>query len=751
MANAHGVLVVDCGDLSGAFCARVLAGLGARVVRRPVADGWHDRDPDAAAFYAGGAERPARAAGADAIPSDLLDAADVIVTTGRSSDLQALGLDYEHLSSRRRELVVVNISPFGLGGPHAEWRGGNLVATAAGGMLYVNGWPGEPPQQPLGLQAYHVAGIQGATGALLALRVRDRDRVGQLVDISLQESVLASLEHVTGMKRETGAIARRAGTLHWTRSFQTVMARDAEILATHIGDWDALSAWVSAELEGSTLADQRWRSLDYRREHCEELFEEIATWASRYRATDLVEQAQLRRLPFAPVNDLHRASCHPQLEARGFFAETDIGGATRRVPRRPLPLPTLEDALATPRPAAPEPRAPTPDPALAGVRVLDLTWVVAGPAATRVLADHGAEVIKVEHPDTASPGPRRGGLFGNLNRGKKSIVLDLRSEAGLDTLRRLVRCSDVLVENFSPRVLANWNLDDAALHQLNPRLTIVHMSGFGRSGPLSDWVSYGPTLQSQLGFTAHMRRTGGRAAGWGYSFSDMVSGQVAALAAIAALRAGGGRVVDLSQLEVLASIVGPALIAAANGDAVPPAIGNLSQEGEISPHGVYRCRDASDAPCDRWCAIAVEDERQWRALAEVMGLLLPEARELDVAAHRLRRAAEVDGEIARWMGSREAESVVSSLQAAGVPSALVANGRDLLDDEHLRERGMWSRTATPEGPAVELDATPIRLSSTPGAIRAPGPLLNEHGTEILRMLAERETGERGLRGGAGEQ
>ncbi len=735
MSNDGQILVLDCGDVSGAFCARVLAGLGARVVRCAEADPWLDGDAEAAAFYRRGVE--GCRAGGDALPRELLSSADVVITTGRPSELEAARLDYPKISSGRPNLVVVNISPFGLTGPRCEWGGGNLVATATGGMLYVNGWPDEPPQQPLGLQGYHVAAINGAIGALLALRVRDRGGGGQLVDISLQESVISSVEHVTGMYRESDVVASRTGTLHWTRSFRTVRAGDAEILATHMGDWDVLSAWLESDLEDTTLCDGRWADLDYRRENCGEVFDEIGRWAAGKCAAELVEQAQVRRLPFAPVSQLSEAARHPQLEARGFFEKIEIAGVECRVPERPLPLPAVDDTLSTSDSglAIPTSSFPTSGSSLDGVRVLDLTWVVAGPAATRILADHGAEVIKVEHPLTATPGPRRGGLFGNLNRGKKSVVVDLGTDPGMERLRRLIEVSDVLVENFSPRVLGNWGLSDEALHKLNPRLTIIHMSGFGRDGPMADWVSYGPTLQSQLGFTAHMRQPGGRPAGWGYSFSDMVSGQVAALGTIASLRAGGGRVVDLSQLEALASVIGPALIGAANGGDVSPAVGNASQEGEISPHGVYRCCDAAASPLDRWCVVSVLTDSQWRSLVEVMGVVLPDARELVTVGNRRRRAAEIDCAIEDWTRGRTVEFVVARLQEVGVPSGVVADARDLHGDDHLRARGMWARVATPEGPMVELDSTPIRMSATPGRIRTPGPALNEHDLEISRLLA----------------
>lgn len=710
------IRVADFGDLTTAFCGRLLAGLGANVRRCGAEVEWLRDDADARLFYRHGVEsRPPGAA------AELLATSDVVLTSGTPSQLAAARLDYASLAAARPEIVVVNVSPFGLDGPKAEWRANALVAAAAGGMVAVNGWPDEPPLQPLGLQAYHAAGLYGAIGALLALRVRARGGPGQLVDVSLQESALAAVEHVTGLYRERGVVARRGGTLHWTRAFRSVATRDGAALATHLGDWEALREWMTADLGATELADQRWRDESYRREHCDELFDTLGAWAAPYTTAELVEQAQLRRLAFAPIADLAAAAAHPQLKARAFSPNQFP------VPRSRFPVP--EPRFPVPGSQFPDPssRFPIPTPPLAGVRVLDLTWVVAGPVATRVLADHGAEVIKVEHPRTPVAAERRGGLFGNLNRGKRSVVIDLSSDAGRLELRRRIAESDLLIENFSRRVLANWQLDDAALLAINPRLVIVHMSGFGHTGPMRDWVSFGPTLQAQLGFTAHMRHPGGRPAGWGYSYSDMVSGYAAALAAIDALgrRGGrdGGRVVDLSQLEVLAGVVGPALVAAARGNA-PDAIGNASQEGVLAPHGVYRCRDSA-AGGDRWCAIAVAGAQEWEALLGVTGIALSNRAELAAAAARLRRAAEIDRAIEGWTRERDPVTAAACLQAAGVPAAAVADASDLIADEHLRERGAWLRVATPEGREVELDATPIRLSLNPAHIRAAGPLLGE--------------------------
>ncbi len=711
--------VVDCADLSGAFCGRVLVDLGARVFRVSVPSPT-EVGPDARwfdAYY----QRGKRLA-ADSDAERLLGDADVLITTGRPSELRCLGLVPADLVQRYPRLVVANISPFGLDGPRAEWLGGNLIAAATGGMLNVNGWPDEAPLQPLGLQAYHMAGVQAALGVLLALVARERNGVGQVVDVSLQESVVGALEHVTGLYRERGEVARRRGTLHWSGTFRSVETADREVLASHLGDWDVLRAWVLGEMPESGLADMRWSDREYRSEHAAEFFDLLSEWSRRHESREIVKQAQLCRLPFAPIWRLDEVVRHPQLVDRKFFDQ-----AARLVRRelrgvaRPLVAGSAEN-----------------NGALAGLRVLDLTWVVAGPVCTRVLADRGAEVIKIEPPYSDPEQVRRGGLFGNLNRGKKSVVLDLQQEEGLRVLRALVARCDVLVENFSRRVLVNWGLGDDELLSLNPELRIVHMSGFGHSGPMCDGVSYGPTLQAQAGFTAHMRHENGRAAGLGYSYSDMASGYVAALAVVAAVAENRASVVDLAQLEVLTGLIGPSLLAAANGVPCADALANSSQEGPIAPHGVYRCADdssATDDACDRWCAITAMDEEQWLRLAECIDLpWVKEARFASLAG-RLEHRGDLDRLLEEWTRRREAARLVEELQSAGVACGGVADAVDLLvRDEHLRARGMWISVDAGSGDAVGLDASAVRLSGSPASVLRPGPLLGEHSDAVLRGL-----------------
>ena len=373
--------------------------------------------------------------------------------------------------------------------------------------------------------------------------------------------------------------------------------------------------------------------------------------------------------------------------------------------------------------------------ALEGVRILDFTWVVAGPVATRILADQGAEIIKIERRDTLDLGTRRGGFSGNLHRGKQSTVVNMADPRGIDLAKRLVAVSDVVIDNFSARVMRNWGLDYAGLKRLKPDVIAVSMSGFGHTGPHKDYVSYGPTLQALSGYTLQMRHPGGEPAGWGYSYADMTGGYSGALAVLAALwhrkRTGQGQFVDLSQFEAISSLVGPGLLDLLNRDTASEPVGNRSQEAPAAPHGVYRCRGE-----DRWCTIAVFSDEEWRSLCRVMGNPTWAAQPRFASlTSRLQHREDLDRHVQEWTGGHAPEDVMARLQAAGVAASVVANGEDLDRDPQLRARGYWARLPAKQEDGrtdVVLDGPPFKLSRTPGYVAAPGPLLGEQTDDVLR-------------------
>lgn len=375
---------------------------------------------------------------------------------------------------------------------------------------------------------------------------------------------------------------------------------------------------------------------------------------------------------------------------------------------------------------------------LEGIRVLDFTWVVAGPVATRILADQGAEVIKLER-QPGPLGPRQTGLQGDLHRNKRSIAVNMGTPRGVEIARRLAQLSDLVIDNFSARVMRSWGMDFASLSKVKPDIVCVSMSGLGHTGPRSNYVSYGPTLQALAGFTLLMTDRNGEPAGYGYSYADMSGGYTGALAALIALwhrrRTGRGQFVDLSQFEAVVSVAGPALLdIAVNGREQSPP-GYRSQELPAAPHGIYKCRPRGDDD-DRWLALCVRTQAQWESFVGALG---SPSWAFDVKFRtlylRMRNSVELDANVSRWAAGEEAESAMERLQGAGVAAGVVANGADICArDPQLRARNFWGTVPLPDGKVTHVTGIPMKLSATPGAIRTPSPLIGEANDYVLGEL-----------------
>jgi crotonobetainyl-CoA:carnitine CoA-transferase CaiB-like acyl-CoA transferase len=378
--------------------------------------------------------------------------------------------------------------------------------------------------------------------------------------------------------------------------------------------------------------------------------------------------------------------------------------------------------------------------------VLDFTWVVAGPVATRILADHGAEVIKLERKP-GPPGDRQRGLQGDLHRNKLSIAINMASARGIEIAQRLAAKSDLVIDNFSARVMRGWGMDYASLSKIKPDIICISMSGLGHVGPRASYVSYGPTLQALAGFTRMMAGESGEPAGYGYSYADMAGGYTGALAALIALwhrrQSGRGQFVDLSQFEALVSLIGPALLDISVNGRVQSPPGYLSQEMAAAPHGVYKCRPSADDD-DRWIAISVRKQPEWDRFVEAIGsprwARSPEFRTLFM---RIRKREQLDRHIASWTITQSAEHVMQLLQGVGLAAGVVSNGMDICArDPQLQSRNFWGTVRLPDGRQTNVTGVPIKMSATPGSIRTPSPLIGSSNNYVLSELLGYSSAER---------
>jgi len=336
MAGAlAGLRVLDLADQKGALAGKLLADLGADVVLveppgggslRTIPPFWQGLPhPEWSLFFwfyntskRGITLDVARPAGA-ALLRRLAADADVLIESEPPGRLAALGCGPEALRAANPRLVVASITPFGQRGPYRDWRASDTVAEATGGMLFVNGHHAGPPLRALGLQAYHQAGIFAAVGVLGALFARERTGRGQDVDVSLQAAVAGALEHVPGLWHQAGTVAARQGTLHWTRFFRVGRCRDGWVMHCTVGDWTSLVEWVNADGMAADLGDPAWEDVRHRAVGAEHLFDVLDAWAARYTVEELVEGAQLRRIPYAAVRPPEGLLRDPHLAERGFF------------------------------------------------------------------------------------------------------------------------------------------------------------------------------------------------------------------------------------------------------------------------------------------------------------------------------------------------------------------------------------------------------------------------------------------------
>ena len=391
---------------------------------------------------------------------------------------------------------------------------------------------------------------------------------------------------------------------------------------------------------------------------------------------------------------------------------------------------------------------------LAGVRVLDLGWMMAGPQATAILAAYGAETVKIEsraRPDLARTtfGPivvpeslDGSGYFNNFNRNKRSITLNMTTERGRELFGRLLMVSDGVLENFAPGVLERWGFSYAAMARIRPDIVYVSMGGFGHSGPYREYQTFGPTVQAVSGLTHQSGFPDREPAGWGFSYMDHTGGYYGALAMLQALlhrrHTGRGQHVDLAQVEAAITLTGTAILDKSVNGRDSTRLGNTSGEPPAAPHGVYRCAPDPDPNVgdDAWVAVAVQTEDEWRALCNVIGAPdLSHDSRLSSIADRQAHAALVDAAIEAWTRQRTPWEAMDALQAAGVPAGAVQRSRDLIErDPQLRHRGMHPEITHPLLGTFQADGIPVRFSRTPAAIKAPGPLLGEANDDMFGAL-----------------
>jgi crotonobetainyl-CoA:carnitine CoA-transferase CaiB-like acyl-CoA transferase len=398
---------------------------------------------------------------------------------------------------------------------------------------------------------------------------------------------------------------------------------------------------------------------------------------------------------------------------------------------------------------------------LAGVRVTDFCWMGVGALATRLLADFGAEVIRIEdrnrldmprrlpiykgEPPRAygnedpNPDPNKGGLFNNYNRNKLGVTIDMRTPEGRDVAERLIRVSDAVTENFAPGVMERWGLTEDHVRALNPDVVYARMSGYGHSGPHAHYRSYGPVVQAVSGLSHISGLPGEQPSGWGLSYMDNQAAYYNAVGLLLALyargRTGTGTDVDVSAIEAGVELLGPILLDASvngrttRGEDFP--LGNRLEHPAAAPHGVYPC--AGD---DRWVAIAVLDDDEWAALVGVLGS--PDwahDERFETAESRAKHQDDLDAHLAEWTGPLDRHEVMHRLQAAGVRAGAVQDARDLAEtDPQIAAHGTFFTMDHPVIGEALFEGTPFLTDRIREDRWRSAPLLGEDNAYVCHEI-----------------
>jgi len=785
--------VLDFTGALGALCGKILADLGADVVRVEPPGGSALRHRGASAD---GVEAPenglawwAYAGGARSLVLDLETAdgrrralemarrADVVIESFPPGYLDHRELGWETLHRENPRVILTSITPFGEHGPYRAWKGPELVMQAMSGMMNLIGDRDRPPVRIGGDQASLQAAGQAVVGTLVAHLEREATGRGQWVDVSAQVAMLwttlseSALPPLHGYTPTRDGAYTRAARFHRRLVFP---CRDG-FVAMIVGGgvlgaamMEELTAWMAREgVAPAFMRERDWKAWDAAyllslgeraQAEIDKVVDAVGAFVASRSKAELYEAALGRGLLLAPLMDAADLLGDEQLAARGFLApmrEPRLGrdvihcGPFACLSATPLtaprPAPRLgeggEDAArewSVPRPSTTRgERGP-----LSGLRVIDFAWVVTGPITGRLLAEFGADVIRVESARRLDPGrtlqpwaegkagPNRSQMFANANAGKRSVTLDLARPEARDLALRLMAGADVVIESFTPGTMGRWGLDYASVRARKPDIVYLSTCQQGQTGPHASYRGYGSLAAALAGFytvTGWPDREPSIVYG---AYTDFIAHHFASAAVLAALdhraRTGEGQHIDISQRETGLHFLAPEILEYTVNGRVAGRRGNADH---AAPHHAYPC-----AGEDRWCVIACETDEEWHALVGAMGHSNwsqdPRYASLE---SRKRHEAELDRHIAAWTSTQDAHALMQRLQEAGVPAGVVQSCADLHRDPQIAARPGLVWLEHPEMGRTPYEAWAFRLAGRASGLRR-APCLGEHTDEVLRDL-----------------
>jgi crotonobetainyl-CoA:carnitine CoA-transferase CaiB-like acyl-CoA transferase len=704
---------------------------------------------------------------------ELVQWADILIDNHPPDVLEKNGFDWDHLQLLNPGLIYISITPYGRTGPRSKIRGGELTVSHGGAL--TNLLPARsvdislPPVKMGGFFAGYHGGLTAALAGLALFTGQRETGTARMVDISLEEVMLALVSPVVASTRYHGTT--------WSRvpdrppAMGRMETSDGYVV---LGAADDHHFRAFRELMGKPewAASDRWDDRYYRMNHLLDIAPMMDAWMKQQKKDDIHHRAAKAKIPIGPFNTAADLMVNEQYQARGYFIEIEhpVAGKyaypgwpyqmTASPPgiNRPAPLlgqhnkEIFESDRAFPKKTIPTAAAKHLSESarlpLEGIRVMDFSWVWAGPYGCRALAELGAEVIKIEGhkrsdltrrsvvwplqdsvPTKVRPNQGLGNITVNLN--KKSLTLDLSKPEGVRIARRLTAQSDLVIDNMRPGAMEKLGLGYEELKKVRQDIIVATLSSRGYGGPHTDYLGFA-TIHQAVGGVAYIsghpeshptHGTPGDA--------DLMNGLTLAYACLAALnhrsQTGEGQFIDFSQCEGVSSLMGETLLGYEMTGRIQERMGN--RHPFYCPHNVYRCWGV-----DRWLALEIHSDREFAILAQIISRpeLAEDSRFVDQTS-RKQNESELDRIIESWTSQRDRDWMVKEISQAGLAASPSREARDVYADAHFRQRNVFLSIEHPEIGHLEIVDTPWKISGLQKPQRH-APLLGEHNDYLLKEL-----------------